>query len=252
MFDYFFLSFIEFKNVSKSFGDHAVLEFMDLSIIKGETLTIIGGSGSGKSVTLKLLLGLLNPDQGEVTFKGGVVSQMKEETLIEMRARIGMLFQGAALFDSLTVFENVSYPIIEHFKYPEEKVRDIVRKKLNLVGLSGVEQMFPADLSGGMKKRVGLARAIATDPEVILYDEPTTGLDPANTNRIDELIRNLQEVLKVTSIVVTHDMASAFKVSNRMALLHNKKIEFVGNVDEIRGSKNPVVQNFIRGEIGDI
>lgn len=228
-----------------------MLESLNLSILKGETLTIIGGSGSGKSVTLKLLLGLLSPDQGEVTFKGDGVARMMEEELIEMRARIGMLFQGAALFDSLTVYENVSYPVVEHFNYSEEKVRGIVREKLNLVGLYGVEQMFPADLSGGMKKRVGLARAIATDPEVLLYDEPTTGLDPANTNRIDELILNLQKVLKVTSIVVTHDMASAFKVSNRIALLHNKKIEFVGHVHEIRGSTNPVVQNFIRGEIGE-
>ncbi len=242
---------IQFKNVSKSFGINRVLGSMSLDIISGETLTIIGGSGSGKSVTLKLLLGLIMPDEGEIFFEGKKITMMSEEELVAMRAQIGMLFQGAALFDSLTVFENVAYPLMEHYNYPDEKVREIVAEKLELVGLPGIETMYPADLSGGMKKRVGLARAIATNPEVILYDEPTTGLDPANTNRINELILELQERLQVTSIVVTHDMASAFKVSNRLALLHNKKIEFVGTVEEIQRSRNQMVQNFIRGEIGE-
>lgn len=243
---------IEFKNVFKSFGKNEVLKGMNLSIEKGETITIIGGSGSGKSVALKLLLGVIKPDKGAIYFKGKDIVEMKEDELIQMRSHIGMLFQGAALFDSLTVFENVAYPLVEHYSYPPEKIKKIVKEKLSVVRLEQTQAMYPADLSGGMKKRVGLARAIATDPEVILYDEPTTGLDPANTNRISDLILHLQETLKVTSVVVTHDMASAFKVSNRLALLHNKQIEFVGTVPETKSSNIQVVQNFIHGEIGEV
>lgn len=245
------MSLIEFKNVSKSFGEKQILNDMNLSVEAGETITIIGGSGTGKSVTLRLLLGLLMPTSGQVFFKGMNVSEMSEEQLISMRSKIGMLFQGAALFDSLTVFENVAYPIREHFKYSEEEIEKRVLEKLNLVGLENVEEMYPSDLSGGMKKRVGLARAIATNPEVILYDEPTTGLDPTNIRRIDHLILELQKVLNVTSIVVTHDMASAFTVSNRIALLYNKKIEFVGKTEEVKQSKNELVKNFIEGKIGE-
>lgn len=245
------MTLIEFKNISKSFGDKQVIDHLNLSIEKGETLTIIGGSGSGKSVTLKLLLRLLLPDEGEIFFKNKNIDEVTEIELIEIQAEIGMLFQGAALFDSLTVAENVAYPIREHYEYSEGEIKKIVKEKLDLVGLDGTQEMYPADLSGGMKKRVGLARAIATNPEVILYDEPTTGLDPANTNRINELILHLQELLQVTSVVVTHDMNSAFRVSNRIALLHNRKIEFVGKVSEIQKSSNPVVQNFVQGEIGE-
>lgn len=244
------MNFIEFKNVSKAFGDHEILRNLNLVIKEGETITIMGGSGSGKSVTLKLLLGLIPVDAGEILFRGKNVVTMNEEELVEMRAHIGMLFQGAALFDSLTVFENIVYPLKEHFSYSDEELEKIVAEKLQMVGLKGVEEMYPADLSGGMKKRVGLARAIATNPAVILYDEPTTGLDPANTRRIDDLILELQKILKVTSIVVTHDMESAFRVSDRIALLHQKKIEFVGTVDEVKQSTNPIVKNFINGEIG--
>jgi len=244
------MSLIEFRNISKSFGDHQVLSGLNLAVKQGETLTIIGGSGSGKSVTLKLLLGLLDADDGGIFFRGANIVDMTREGVVQMRSRIGMLFQGGALFDSLTVFENVAYPLVEHHSHSPEELERIVREKLDLVGLSGTEPMYPADLSGGMKKRVGLARAIAINPDVVLYDEPTTGLDPANTNRINELILRLQEVLKVTSLVVTHDMASAFKVSNRLALLHNRKIEFCGTVDEVKRSTNPVVKNFIHGEIG--
>lgn len=244
------MNFIEFKNVSKAFGDHEILRNLNLVIKEGETITIMGGSGSGKSVTLKLLLGLIPVDEGEILFRGKNVVTMNEEELVQMRAHIGMLFQGAALFDSLTVFENIIYPLQEHFSYTDEELEKIVAEKLQMVGLKGVEAMYPADLSGGMKKRIGLARAIATNPAVILYDEPTTGLDPANTRRIDDLILALQKLLKVTSIVVTHDMESAFRVSDRIALLHQKKIEFVGTVDEVKQSTNPVVRNFIRGEIG--
>lgn len=242
---------IALENVSIAFGPKQVLKGCSLEIRQGETMTIIGGSGSGKSVMLKLILGLIPADEGHIFFKGKDLTSLTEKEFIAMRAKIGMLFQGAALFDSLTVYENVAYPIREHFDYSEEKIDKIVDEKLALVGLSESKFLYPEDLSGGMKKRIGLARAIASDPEVILYDEPTTGLDPTNTRRINELILHLQKVLKVTSIVVTHDMASAFAVSDRLALLSDKKIEFVGTVDEVKNSKNSTVADFIHGEIGE-
>lgn len=244
------MAIIEFKKVAKAFGGKKVLSDLNLQVEAGETMTIIGGSGSGKSVALKLLLGLIDADQGNILFKGQDITKMDDEALIPIRSKIGMLFQGAALFDSLTVFENIVYPLREHEDLSEAELNQAVVEKLAYVGLPDVAQMFPEDLSGGMKKRVGLARAIATNPEVILYDEPTTGLDPANTNRINELIIFLQKKLQVTSIVVTHDMNSAFKISDRIALLHDRKIEIVGTVEEIKHSNNQVVQDFIRGEIG--
>lgn len=243
--------FIRFEKVSKSFGKKQVFRDLTLDIVKGETMTIIGGSGTGKSVMLKLFLGLIKPDSGKILFDGHDVLKMNNEELLKMRRRVGMLFQGAALFDSLDVYDNVAYPVQENFQYPEEDITRIVREKLAMVGLSGIEHVMPSDLSGGMKKRVGLARAIATEPEVILYDEPTTGLDPTNTNRIDDLILALQKQLKVTSLVVTHDMNSAFKISDRLALIHNRQIEFVGTKDEVRNSKNDIVQRFIHGQIGE-
>ncbi len=243
--------FIRFEKISKAFGNNHVFRDLSLDIVKGETLTIIGGSGSGKSVMLKLLLGVLRVDQGQIYFDGENVCEMDDEKILHMRKRVGMLFQGAALFDSLTVAENIAYPLREHFDYEEEKIARIVAEKLEVVGLPGIEQMMPSDLSGGMKKRIGLARAIATDPEVILYDEPTTGLDPTNTNRINELIIDLQKRFKVTSLVVTHDMASAFKVSDRLALIHDHRIEFVGTKEEVKSSNNKIVQQFIRGAIGE-
>jgi len=242
---------IIWNRVYKSFGENSVLEGLDLSVKKGETITIIGGSGSGKSVMLKILLGLIPMDKGSVFFHGRDVAKMDEGGLINIRKNVGMLFQGGALFDSLSVGENIAYPLREHFRYSEDEIARIVAEKLALVGLEGIEDMMPAELSGGMKKRVALARAIATDPEVILYDEPTTGLDPANTMRINRLIRDLQWKLQVTSVVVTHDMASAFFVSDRLAMLYNRQIEFVGSPDEARKSDNRVVQNFIRGFVGD-
>lgn len=247
----FMFTIISFKNLYKSFGENKVIENLSLDIYEGETITIIGGSGSGKSVLLKLLLGVLKPDAGHVFFRGKDITDMDEWGLINIRKEIGMLFQGAALFDSLTVAENVAYPINEHFKYSDAKVASIAGTKLGLVGLSGTENMMPSELSGGMKKRVGLARAIATDPAVILYDEPTTGLDPANTMRINKLIKELQRKLGVTSIVVTHDMGSAFLVSDRIAMLYNRRIEFVGTPDDARKSLNRVVQHFIQGYIGE-
>ena len=240
---------MEFRDVTKSFGANIVLEGADLSVEKGETITIMGGSGKGKTVFLKLMLGVIKPDRGKVIFKGQDIGEMGEREINRMRSHIGMLFQGAALFDSLTVRENIAYPLREHFKYTEEQISRIVAEKLDLVGLHGVEGMMPADLSGGMKKRVGLARAIATDPDVILYDEPTTGLDPANTKRICGLIRTLQEKLGVTSVVVTHDMEAAFSVTDRIAMISKHKFGFVGTKDEARRSKDTWVQNFIRGEM---
>lgn len=242
---------IKWVNVKKTFRENKVLKGLTLSVREGETMTIIGGSGSGKSVMLRVLLGLMYPDSGAILFEDKDVVKMGEWELIEMRKNVGMLFQGGALFDSLSVKENIAYPLREHFEYSEDKIDEIVEHKLLLVGLSGIEQMNPSDLSGGMKKRVALARAIATDPKVILYDEPTTGLDPANTMRINHLTRDLQEKLKVTSIVVTHDMDSAFFVSDRIAMLYNHRIEFVGSPDEARRSEDAIVQNFISGHVGD-
>ena len=243
------LPIVEFRNVDKSFGDNHVLVDASLSINKGETITIIGGSGTGKTVYLKLLLGVLRPDSGSVIFRGENLNNMNDRQIVSMRKHIGMLFQGAALFDSLTVAENVAYPLREHFNYDEDKIAQIVAHRLDMVGLAGIEDMMPNDLSGGMKKRVGLARAIATDPDVILYDEPTTGLDPANTKRICRLILEMQHKLKVTSIVVTHDMEAAFTVTDRMALLHGHRFHFVGTKEEARASHDPIVQGFIRGEM---
>lgn len=240
---------IEFDKISKSFGPKIVLKGASLSIYDGETITIMGGSGQGKTVFLKLLLGVLPPDSGRVLFKGQDVCEMETNELIKMRSRIGMLFQGSALFDSLTVRENVAYPLREHFNYSEDDLSRIVAEKLGLVGLEGIEDMMPADLSGGMKKRVGLARAIATDPDVILYDEPTTGLDPANTKRICALIKSLQAKLGVTSIVVTHDMEAAFKVTDRIAMIHDFKFGFIGTKEEAYSSSEEFVQNFIKGEM---
>jgi phospholipid/cholesterol/gamma-HCH transport system ATP-binding protein len=242
------MSFIEFKNITKAFGENKIYDRLNLQVEKGETITIIGGSGSGKTILLKILIGLVKQDGGEVYFDGKNISKLDEAGLHVIRGRMGMLFQGGALFDSLTVRENVAYPLREHFDYSEDKIVQIVAKKLELVGLPETADMMPNDLSGGMKKRVALARAIATDPEVILYDEPTTGLDPINTTRIDNLIRDIQKKMKVTSIVVTHDMASAFKISDRLAFLHHGNIETVGTVEEMKRSKSPVVQDFITGE----
>lgn len=241
---------ITLDRVTKRFNAHPILEQLSLDIFPGETLTIIGGSGSGKSVTLKLILGLMRPNSGRVYFRGRDVTTMDEAALVAMRREIGMLFQGGALFDSLSVGENVAYPLREHFRtMPEAKTQEVVWKRLALVGLPDIAAMMPADLSGGMKKRVALARAIATDPAVILYDEPTTGLDPANTLRINRLILECQRQLKVTSIVVTHDMDSAFMVTNRLALLYSRRIEFVGTVAEAKASRNPIVRNFIEGNM---
>ena len=236
---------ISWKDVYKSFGPKRIFEGLDLEVRRGETLTIIGGSGTGKSVMLKCLIGLLYPDRGHIWFEGADVTTFGEREIREVRKRVAMVFQGAALFDSLTVGENIAYPLREHLKeLSERQIAERVAKNLKMVNLPGIEQMRPSDLSGGMRKRVGLARAIAIEPEVILYDEPTTGLDPISTRVIDELIISMKKQLGCTSIVVTHDMDSAFRVSDRMAMLAKRKIVASGTVKEMQASTNPDVRAF--------
>ncbi|MDP9034534.1 MAG: ATP-binding cassette domain-containing protein [Myxococcota bacterium] len=240
---------IRFVGVRKSFGPKRVYTDLNLDIRRGETLTVMGASGGGKSVMLKMLIGLLTPDTGEILFEGGDIAKMNDQALTEVRRRIAYLFQGAALFDSLTVGENVAYGLREQFwdKMTEREINDRVEHSLGLVGLPGIEPMRPSDLSGGMKKRVGLARTLALQPEVILYDEPTTGLDPVNTARINHLIKGIQRALKVTSVVVTHDMGTAFSVSNRLAMIARGRILMVGNKEEFRTTTNKTVRDFIDG-----
>ncbi len=242
---------IEFKGVWKRFGKTKIYEDLNLTIHKGETLTIIGGSGTGKSVMLKCLLRLLSPDQGSINAFGEEITGRDEKAMLPIRARIGMLFQGAALFDSLNVKENIAYPLRQHGWTDEDKILHRVQETLDMVNLPGVDHKWPAELSGGMKKRVGLARAIAIEPEVILYDEPTTGLDPTNVKNIDDMIIDLQKRLKVTSIVVTHDMGSAFRVSDRLAYLSNRRIDWVGFKDEVETTDSSSVRDFIHGNLDE-
>jgi phospholipid/cholesterol/gamma-HCH transport system ATP-binding protein len=240
---------IVYRDVRKAFGRQVVYDGLDLEVKRGETLCIIGPSGVGKSVLLKLLIGLLECDDGEIWFDGQRVTDLHhDEQFLPIRRRVAMVFQGAALFDSLTVYENVAYPLREQFRLPESEIKDRVAQKLAWVGLPGIEHKKPSELSGGMKKRVGLARSIATDPEVILYDEPTTGLDPVNIQRINQLILSLSERLKCTSLVVTHEMATVFAVAQRIAFVYDKKIAAVGTPDAMKNSYNPVVRGFIAGD----
>ncbi len=240
---------IRFRNLKKAFGPKVIYKGLNLEVNQGETLTILGGSGVGKSVMLKLLIRLLEPDSGSITFHDEEVTDMSEAKIAIVRRRIAMLFQGAALFDSTSVGENVAYGLREHYRKEmnETQIRDRVNWALTLVGLPGIEAMRPADLSGGMKKRVGLARAIAVQPEVLLYDEPTTGLDPINTERINHLINGLKKALKVTSIVVTHDMKTAFTVSDRLAMVYKGEVIKVGTVEEFKAETNPRIHDFING-----
>lgn len=236
---------IRFVDLWKAFGSKKIYEGLELEVRQGETLTIIGGSGTGKSVLLKCLVGLMYPDQGQVLLHGENVAQKNEKQLREVRKRVSMVFQGAALFDSLTVGENIAYPLREHLKLSQDELNARVAKNLAMVNLPGIEHMRPSDLSGGMRKRVGLARAIAIEPEIILYDEPSTGLDPISTRVIDELILSMKEQLGCTQIVVTHDMDSAFRISDRMAMLAQKKIVALGSVAEMKVSPNPDVRAFL-------
>jgi phospholipid/cholesterol/gamma-HCH transport system ATP-binding protein len=240
---------IEFKGIKKAFGQKIIYSGLNLKVRRGEVLTICGGSGVGKSVMLKMLIGLLSADAGTITFDGEDVTRMEEEQLALVRQRIAMLFQSGALFDSLTVGENVAYGLEEHFRDKMSKAErnDRVSWALSLVDLPGIELLQPADLSGGMRKRVGLARAIAVQPEVLLYDEPTTGLDPINTARVNHLIMGLQQKLKITSIVVTHDMKSAFEISNHLAMVRTGRIIAYGTVEDFKTATDPRVSDFIEG-----
>jgi len=238
---------IELRDVYKSFNGHPVLKGVNLTVSAGEGMVVIGGSGTGKSVILKHIIGLMRPDHGEVIIDGQNLADMSERELIEFRKRFGMLFQGAALFDSLNVGENIGFGLTEHQLLPRDAMMDVVRQKLLRVGLSGIEEKMPADLSGGMKKRVGLARAIAMNPKIILYDEPTTGLDPIMSDVINRLISGMNRDLAVTSVTITHDMKSAYMIADRIAMLYKGEILESGTPDEIQKSSHPVIQQFIHG-----
>lgn len=240
---------IEARDVKKSFGERQVLRDIDLKVETGQTLVIIGGSGCGKSTFLKCAIGLVRPDSGSIIVDGADITTLRtEEELAAYRARFGYLFQEAALFDSLTIWENITFGL-RYLKQeiPTSKYRAIARDKLALVGLKDVEDMRPSELSGGMKKRVALARAIAAEPSYILYDEPTTGLDPIMSDVINDLILDLQEKLKVTSIVVTHDMRSAYKIASRMAMMYEGKVLMQDTPEAFRTTKNPYVRQFVDG-----
>lgn len=243
---------IEVRNLSKRFGRKLVLDNISLSVEKGKTTVIIGPSGCGKTVLIKHFIVLQRPTEGEVYFKGRRVDNLSERNLNEIRTQFGYLFQEGALFDSMTVAENIMFPIRQHVKIRNwREVDEVVKMKLAMVGLDGFQNYFPARLSGGQRKRAALARAIALNPEVLLYDEPTTGLDPIRSDIINELILKLKRELGVTTVVVTHDMKSAYKVANRIIMLHNGKIVADGNADHIRNHPHPVVQQFINGQVGE-
>ena len=239
--------FVELQDLHKSFGTNHVLRGIDLVIPHGEIFTLLGGSGTGKSVMLKHIVGLLRSERGRVRIEGRDVTDLSERQWVEVRKRIGYVFQGSALFDSLSVLENVAYALREHLRLSESQIEARVADCLEAVGLSGCEALMPAELSGGMRKRVGVARAIALEPAAILYDEPTTGLDPANARRIGQLIVSLRDRLRVTSVVVTHDLELCFAISDRVALLREGRLVAEGTVDEIRSSPLPEVRAFLEG-----
>lgn len=238
---------IEVIELYKSFRGKPVLQNLNLKVETGETMVIIGCSGCGKSVLLKHIVRLLTPDRGKVVIDGVDIYSINRDQVNQYRMQIGMLFQNSALFDSMNVRENVGFSLYEHYKLPAEEIEKRVREKLRLVGLAGIEELMPSELSGGMRKRVALARAICTDPKIVLYDEPTTGLDPIMADAINDLMIRMQRVLGHTSIVVTHDMNSAYKVGNRIAMMYQGSIIEVGTPDQIKSSANPVVQQFING-----
>jgi phospholipid/cholesterol/gamma-HCH transport system ATP-binding protein len=243
---------IVLKNVTKKFWDNIVLDDISLSIEKGKTTVVIGPSGCGKTVLIKHLIVLLRPTDGEVYFKKKRIDNLSESELNKVRTHYGFLFQAGALFDSLSIAENIMFPIRQHYKITDyDSVDKLIKSKLAMVGLDGFQQYYPANLSGGQRKRVALARAIALNPEVILYDEPTTGLDPIRADTINELILKLQRELGLTSVVVTHDMTSAYKIADRIIMLHHGKIIADGNADHIRNHTHPVVQQFISGRLDE-
>ncbi len=242
---------IDIVDLHKAFGDHRVLTGVNVSVPEGSTLVILGGSGSGKTVLMKHMIGLLKPDKGQVLVDGENIVDFSPEQLEQVRKKFGMVFQAAALFDSMTVLENVAFPLREHRKaLSEEACREIVKQKLSIVGLKDVEEKFPSDLSGGMRKRVGLARAIVLDPKIVLYDEPTTGLDPITTDYVDEMILDAKRQLQVTSVVISHDVASAFKVADNIAFLHQGQIVAQGAPAQLRHSEHPAVKVFLQTWFG--
>ena len=240
------------KNLTKRFGSNVVLDNISLTFEKGKTTVVIGPSGCGKTVLIKHLIVLLRPNSGEVYFKDQQINNLSENELNKIRTHYGFLFQGGALFDSLSVTENIIFPIRQHCKIINwREVEELVKAKLAMVGLDGFQQFYPANLSGGQRKRVALARAIALNPEIILYDEPTTGLDPIRSDVINELVLKLQKELGITSIVVTHDMRSAYKIADRIIMLHNGKIVADGDADHIRNHPHPIVHQFINGQVSE-
>ncbi|WP_456401125.1 ABC transporter ATP-binding protein [Persephonella sp.] len=233
------------KNLTKKFGDREILKNISFSVKKGEIFVLMGGSGSGKSTTIKHIIGLLKPTSGNIIIDGIDITKLEEKDLIEFRKKMGYLFQEGALFDSLKVWENVGFYFLENTKRNHSEIRKLASEKLHLVGLKDIEDLYPSQLSGGMRKRVSLARAISTDPEIVLYDEPTSGLDPVTSAMIDKLIVHLRDTIGVTSIVVTHDLESAFGIADRIAMIHKGVIYAVGTPDEIRNHPDPIVQQFI-------
>ncbi|MBU0652707.1 MAG: ABC transporter ATP-binding protein [Proteobacteria bacterium] len=240
---------IKLVDLHKSFGKQKVLDGLDLDIEKGKTTVIIGRSGGGKSVLLKHIIGLLRPERGQILIDGTDITKLNDRALNEIRKKFGMLFQEAALFDSMTVAENVAFPLREHTPMKEKEIRETVADRLRSVGLTGVEEKMPSELSGGMRKRVGLARAIALRPQIVLFDEPTTGLDPVMTEAINRLIIDTQKNLNITCVVISHDVRSIFEIGHRIAMLYEGKIIENGTPEELRGSQNPVTLQFLAGSI---
>ena len=238
---------ISLRQLNITFGTHTVLDNIDLDVYKGETLAVLGPSGTGKSTVLRSMIGLLEPNGGQIFIQGEDVSGLDEDGWNRLRMKMGMVFQYSALFDFLTVGENVAFGLRQHTDKSNEEIQGIVTQMLDLVGLPGTQDLYPAELSGGMKKRVGLARAIAVNPEIVLYDEPTAGLDPIMSRNISRLIKKTQEQLHVTSVLVTHDMQSAFYAADREAMLYEGHIVAIGTAEEMKNSTNPIVKAFIEG-----
>ncbi len=238
---------IRLVDIHKSFGKQKVLDGLNLTVEKGKTTVIIGRSGGGKSVLLKHIIGLIRPDRGQVIVEGEDITVLNDKDLNEVRKKFGMLFQEAALFDSMNVAENVAFPLREHTNMSNDEIMDSVRDRLAAVGLSGVEEKMPSELSGGMRKRVGLARALAMRPQIVLFDEPTTGLDPVMTEAINQLIVETQRAFNLTCVVISHDIQSVFEIGHRVAMLYEGRIIEYGTPEEVRASRNPVMVQFLTG-----